>query len=178
MISPFSVKPKPQNNYSKGFVIGLLACAAGLCILYLSIEKYKGIVGMLVIGFITAAVLIYTKYVAPIYFYDLTFDSENKPVFVVRQRTGRRESTLCRVDLCNIKRVEKETAEQRRSHKTERGYLKYIYTPTMFPEVTYRLTVSSRYEKAEIVIEITNELAEALAAFAKEAQELYIDDEE
>ena len=66
---------------------------------------------------------------------------------------GKRESTLCRIDVADIVSVTHETAAERRSHKTSAGYLKYVYTPTLMPKATSRLIVEGQYEKAEIVIE-------------------------
>ena len=40
----------------------------------------------------------------------------------------------------------------------------------MLPEASYRLTTRSRYEQAEILIEITDELAETLRAYVGEAK--------
>ena len=94
-----------------------------------------------------------SKYLASVYYYDITKDVNGTPIFVVRQVMGKRESTLCRIDIADIVSVAHETADERRGHKTPAGYLKYVYTPTLAPKETSRLTVVGRYESAEIVIE-------------------------
>ena len=74
--------------------------------------------------------------------------------------------------------VKYETKKDRRAHKTEKGVRKYVYAPTMFPKENYRLTVKSRYESAEIIIEGTKEFADLLENYSKEARETVIDSEE
>lgn len=173
MIRPVSVRPKPQNNYAKGLFFALLATAAAISVWYFSLDRYKGVVGMAALCVITAALFVYTKYISQQYIYDITEDYKGSPILVVRAVTGKRESTMCRVDLSSIISVEKESREQRKAHKTPTGYNKYVYSPTVMPDEVYRVTVSSRYEKAEIIIECSEEFASLLSAYANEARELY-----
>ena len=178
MIVPISTRPKTQNNYAKGVFVALLASATALTVFYFTAQKYRGVIGFVALCLITAVVFIYTKYISQSYIYDITEDSDGSPIFVVRAVTGKRESTMCRIDLSSIISVEKETAEQKRAHKTEYGFRKYVYTPTMLPPIVYRITVKSRYERAEIIIECTDEFCEYLLSASQEARELYSEDEE
>ena len=178
MIKEFTVHPKPANKNARiAFLVAILISALGF-VAYFSVDRYKGIVGMAALMMLTTAILFYTKYISPEFFYDITTDSEGTPIFVVRQLIGKRQSTLCRVDLADIVSVVKQTAEERKAHKTARGYTAYVYTPTLMPEITYLLTVTSRYEKTEIRIEGTDELAELLLNYAKEASAMRDIDEE
>ena len=177
MINEFSVHPKPQNNYAKLFSLLAMLLAVGCIILYSVIEHYKGVVGVVAMMFITTAVLIYTKYIAVDFYYDITFDSEGIPLFVVRQIIGRRQTTLCRIELWDIESVEHQTDKERRAHKTASGVRKYTYAPTVFPKENYLITTGS-YEKNEIVIECSQEFAELLSSYAKEAKEMRVDEEE
>jgi len=170
MINEFSAKAKPSNGKAKVAFFVLLALAAALTVVYMAVPLYKGIVGLGVISLIVAVVLVYVKYIGSVYFYDVTFDYTGAALFVVRQITGKRQSTLARLALSEIVAIEKETAEQRRAHKTPNGYLKYSYLPTLMPEVTYRITARSRYEKSEIIVEITEQLAMLLSDYAAEAR--------
>lgn len=178
MIKEFSAHPKPQNKNSKiAFLIAILVSAI-VFVTYFLIEKYKGVVGMFGLMTLTTGILIYTKYISPEFYYDITFDSEDNPLFVVRQIIGKRQTTLCRLDLADIVAVKYETAKERRAHKTEKGVRKYVYAPTMFPKETYRITVSGRYEKAEIIIEGTKEFADLLENYSKEARAALLNGEE
>ena len=172
MIKELTTIPKPRNNNAKiAFLITFLISAVSF-VTYFFMERFRGFVGLFALMMLVTAILIYTKYISPVFCYDITFDSENTPVFVVRKRVGKRESTLCRIDIADIVSVNYETKSERRAHKTPRGMLKYVYAPTMFPPDTYRITVKGRYEKAEIIVEITEEYAKMLRAYTEEAKEL------
>lgn len=169
MIKEMTVRPKPQNNNAKiAFLITLFVSFVGFGV-YFAMERFRGFVGMFALFTLVTAILFYTKYIVPSFCYDLTTDSEDTPIFVVRQRTGKRETTLCRIDLASIKSIKREDKAERRSHKTPKDFRKYVYSPTLFPPAVYRITVIGRYEKAEIIIECTAEFADYLWACAIEA---------
>ena len=69
-------------------------------------------------------------------------------------------------------KVEREERKVRHSHKTPKTHMKYVYTPTLDPDVSYRITTASRYERAEIVIEASDEFASMLRAYSLEAKEM------
>lgn len=170
MIQEFSVHPMPVNKNAKiAFLIAILISAAGF-VTYFLMEKYKGIVGTAALMMLTTAILFYTKYISPEFYYDITFDTEGTPIFVVRQIIGKRQTTLCRVDLADIVSINKQSSAERKAHKTAVGYRAYVYTPTLMPPLTYLITVSARYEKAEIRIEGTDEFANLLNEYSKEAR--------
>ncbi len=172
MIKEFSVRPKPKNNNAKiAFLLSMLAFLLSLAT-YFIIDKYRGVVGLIAIGFLTAALLVYTKYISPIFYYDITFDTENTPIFVVRRIIGKRQETLARVDIANIKSAEIESAAERKKHKTPTGVLKYNYCPTMCPGEVCRIVLNGRYEKAEILVELSREFADNLLLYAEEARSL------
>ena len=172
MIKEISARPTPQNKNAKiGFLIFLLLSAVAF-VTYYFIDRYKGVVGLVGLMALTTGILIYTKYISVQFYYDVVIDSGNNPMFVVRQLIGRRVTTLCRIDLADIIDVKHEGKNERRAHKTARGVRQYVYAPTLFPKETYRLTVKSRYENAEIIIEGTGEFASLLSEYSKEAREL------
>ncbi len=170
MILEFSVRPKPSNNKAKYTCLACFITAAAALIVTLFIPSYKSIVGIVCLVFLTAALFIYTKYLASEYLYDITFDSVGKAVFVVRQRTGKRDSTMCRIDLSSIESVTEETKEQRRAHTTPSGTLKYNYLPTMSPDATLRIISVMAHERSEIVIEASAEFAALLRDYSAEAR--------
>ncbi len=171
MIRELSAKPKPTNNKARVLFI-LSICIAFICITTSTlVTSYKGIVSLLGVAALMVGVLTYTKYVSPLWFYDITFDSDGTPVFVVRQQIGRRHTTLCRISITEIVSVNKESAEQRRAHKTPEGVIRYSYMPTLDPAESYRITTSSYHERAEILIESSEGFAELLRAYAAEARE-------
>ena len=176
MIREFSVKAKPSNNNAKIVFAILLVLAAVLVLVYSVIDLYRGIIGVIALAAIAAAVLIYTKYISSIYYYDVTFDYRGEPIFVVRQQTGKRQSTLARIGLADVSSIEFEESSATEKHVTKRGYVKYAYLPTLLPKRFCRLTAVSRYEKAEILVEISDELADLLRTYSDEARQLIISD--
>ncbi len=176
MIQDFYAHAKPSNNKAKYAFVGLLGAAAMVMVTYFIVSHYKGIIGMFAVAFITAAVLIYTKYIGVEYYYDITRDTENTPIFVVRQIIGKRQSTLCRVDLHNIAKVERLTREERSKHKTDPGFKKYIYFPTLSPDSMLLIRLVSTHENAEIFIEAPDEFGNLLLSYAKEARESRFED--
>lgn len=172
MINEFSVHPKPTNNKAK--IVFFITVIAGLAVSTVScfLPIYKGLVGMVGLLLIVTALLFYTKYIAIEFYYDIVKDDDGLPLLVVRQTIGKRTTTLCRIELADITKVETESAAERRAHKTERGVLKYNYTPTFSPSEVHRITVINRYERAEIVIEGSRELADMLRTYSAEARKI------
>ena len=64
MISEFSAKAKSKNNNAKILFFALLGLAVATVAVYISLDKFKGVVGLFAVAFITAAVFIYTKYMS------------------------------------------------------------------------------------------------------------------
>ena len=165
-----STKVKPSNDKARRLATALFLIGMAVFLISMAIEAYSGIVSTAALVILVFAIMIHTKYIAPVYYYDLTRDYDGNAVFVVRQITGKRESTLCRIDLSGLRSVEREDSATRREHKTPSGYVKYNYSPTLMPEVLYRITYICPYERAEILIEASDEYAETLRALAEEAR--------
>ncbi len=182
MINEFSAHAKPSNNKAKlAFLILLLIASLGMtAYLVMSVLKIQkaGLVGALSVVFIIAAVVIYTKYVSPNFYYDITFDSEKTALFVVRQKIGKRETTLLAVALHEISDIKKETKEERKGHKTPYGTKRYVYFPTLLPDETYRIYTRSRYEVSEILIEASDEFSQMLRGYVAEAKAIEKEREE
>lgn len=170
MISPISIKPEPQNNKAKHTFFACLGSAILSIALYTMLPSYKGIVGIVALGFITAAIYLYNRYVCAAYYYDVTMDSNGSPVFVISQSVGKRQTTLCRVDLSSITLVKKLSAEEKRAYKPAKDIARYFYSPTLSPEFVYLLEVRSPYEKADVFVELNDEQAATISAYAKEAR--------
>lgn len=179
MIREFSAKAKATNNKARSlFIICMILSFAFLSISML-VDLYRGVISLVGLGFLVVAITVYTKYISPVYYYDITFDNEGTPLFVVHQMIGKRKTTLCRIGLFEVVKIEEENAEQRKAHKTSPGFVKYSYVPTLLPERTYRITSVSKYEKSEILIEASEEFISVLKAYAAEARSsCKFDDEE
>ncbi len=179
MISSFSAHPKAQNKRSRNLMI-VFFVIAGIAVIVSSImPTYSWIAGLVALGSITTAILLYTKYVSVDFYYDIIAEEGEEALLVVRQQVGKRSVTLCRVPLADIISVKKETREERRNHKRESGVGLYVYSPTMSPNVSFRIFVSNRYERSEVVMEGSDEFFGKIKEFSIEARKnRAFDDEE
>ncbi len=178
MISEFSVRPVAKNNGARNLFFALLgAAAASVAVSYFS-PLYKGIIQLLSLLLLVGAVMIYTRYVGAFYLYEVAFDSEETPIFIVIQVSGKRRSALCRVDLADIADIKRLSGEEYRAYKTELGMKRYNYTPTLRPEEVYLMQVRSRRERADVFLEISEEYCQTILAFAAEAKSLRLSDDE
>ena len=172
MIKEFSVRPNPSNNNAKLIFWATLMAGALFMVASMMIDRYRGVVSLVALGLFCTAIFFYTKFISSYYMYDVTFDSDNTAVFVVRQITGKRQSTHCRIALFEITDIVKETKEERKKHQTPLGTRKYVYFPTFSPDLCYRIISKNRYESSEILVEFTDQMAELLSDYVKEAKEL------
>ena len=176
MINELQLRLKPTNSKAKVAFSVLGACAVISFIAYYmmrnsGVEK-ASLIGLLGLAFLTASLTFYTKYMSSVYYYEIMIDAAGTPLFLVKQAVGKRVSTLCRIALYEIRKIECTTAQDRKTHKTPTSLRRYNYVPTFMPSVTGGLTTASRYEKAEIYIEISDEFAKTLEAYVAEAQAL------
>jgi hypothetical protein len=155
-------------------MLAFALCTVG----YFLAEKYRGVIGLVAVCFLTSGILFYTKYIAPVFYYDVLIDNAGTPLFIVRQSTGKREVTLARFEIADIKDVKFESREERKKHKTAGGVLKYNYGPTMNPPISCRIFYKTRYENAEISVEVSEEYSEMLRSYAKIAREMHIEEDE
>ena len=172
MIKEFSIHAKPTNT--KARLVFSVCFFASFAVLAAStfLVHYKGVVGLVGLALLVAAITLYTKYLSCSYYYEIVFDSEGTPLFVVNQLIGKRITTLCRIGLFEIVKIECENADEKKNHKTPSGVKKYSYVPTLFAERICRIYTVGKYERAEIVIEVSDEIAAFLSDYAREAREL------
>ncbi len=172
MIREFSASPKPSNKKAEISAYASFILAIVIFFVSTQISHYRGVVSLFASVFLIAGILFYTKYISTVYYYDIMLDCEGTPLFVVRAIGGKRETTLCRIGLAEIMKVEREDRAARRAHKTPKSHMKYVYMPTLDPDVSYRITTASRYEHAEIIIEASDEFASLLLAYSQQARDM------
>lgn len=165
----FTLHVKPSNKNASYVIAAALVSAAASVGVCFFIDRYRGIFGLIAMIFFTVAILFYTKYSAAEYTYDLTSDSEGMPILVIKSRTGRRITTLLRLDLYAVRKIERLTQSELKGKKSDTGVLKYTYTPSFLPSEVIFLTVRSHYERADVIIEAPREFEEILAASVENA---------
>lgn len=172
----FKICPKPQNRNAQYLFVSVLIAGAVAFGVSFVFDSRRGLLQLLAVCFLVTAVFVYTKYIGVSYVYEMTEDADGTPVFVICQRTGKRISTLCRVSLCDVTAIEKLTGDERRERKVRQGFVRYVYTPTLFPDTVYLMTSAGRYESSEIVLEGTDEFADMLRRAVAEAKERIAED--
>lgn len=177
MIREFAVRPMPKNKKARTLFFILLSAAAATVIASYFLTSYKGIVQLGSLILLVSAVVIYTRYLGSVYSYEVTYDSDETPIFVVCQLSGKRRTSLCRVDLADIVEISLLSAEAYRAYKTEPGMKRYNYTPTLFPEEVYLMKVRSRTERADVFLELSAECRDTLLAYAATARSLRTEDD-
>ena len=178
MIKEFSVRPKPTNNKAKVIFGAVLFASMLAFITYFLVERYKGLVGLAAMLILVTAILIYTKYISATFIYDLTVNSDDRPIFVVRQVVGKRYTTLFYTELTEVESVKMETREQRKAHVTQKGTLVFTYAPTVSPEIVCRITSSAMGRRSEIIVEVSDQIANTILDYVNEAKMLYGEKEE
>ena len=111
MVNEISCIAKSKNNIAKYVLLGLLGtslilvCAANLT------PKYSGIVWIFALGFITATIYVYNRYVGSEYCYSVT-DDYGRPTLTVSMRIGKTARVLARLDLYTIREVKMLTLSE------------------------------------------------------------------
>lgn len=170
MIREFSVRPMPKNKNARTLFFILLAAAVATVAVSYFLTLYKGIVQLVALILLVFAVMVYTRYLGAVYSYEVTHDSDTTPIFVVCRFSGKRCTTLCRVDLADIADIEVLTAAAYRAYKPNEKTLRYKYTPTLFPEEVHLMKVRSFHERADIFLELSAECRDTLLSFAADAR--------
>ena len=136
MIREFSVKTKSSNNKARALFVFCISTSFALVMLSSLLSQYKGVVSLFGVMMFSVGLVMYTKYVAPIYFYDIFIDSDGIPLFVVRQQIGKKYSTLCRIGLNEIIKIDRQlhlktSSNAKPSGKDCRCYSIHNQTPKM-----------------------------------------------
>lgn len=167
MVSEFSVHAVPSNKKALSVVRGAIISSALCLIACFFIRSYQGIVSIVAVAFAAVAILFYTKYVTAEYIYEIINDHDGTALFVVRMRTGRRESTMLRLPLYSITSLSRECGEQMRKQKPDAKIPLYNYCPSFRPDSTVKISFRSRYDSADVYVEISDELCAHLSSLAE-----------
>jgi len=174
MIHDLTVRVRPQNKNAHALCIVLLALAAAGFVTSFTVPLYRGIIQLFAAILIVAALTVYARYLGSKYSYEIfTNDGEGEPLFIVRQETGKRISILCRVSLAGISEVVPLSMKEAKERAKTSGAHRYLYTSTLFPSRAYYVKVRTRHEKADLILEGSDEFFSYLDASAKEAALLF-----
>ncbi len=176
-IVDFTYRPITEKKRAFPCLFALLAIAAALVILSAILLRYRGIVSLFAVIFLTAALYVFTRYILAEYTYSVVTDSEGISYFAVTRITGKRVSTLCSFRMSEITSIDK-IEEGKTRHAPASKAQKYNFIPDFSIKEYYLIKTSSGTLNMEISIKGTDELAARLLEYAKIAKELAADDEE
>lgn len=136
------------------------------------LPSYRGLVQS--VSIIPFAIVIYlvTRYTLCELYYDIIFDDRHRAMLTVRQRSGKRFSTLCFVHLSSIASVVAEASDD----PIPSGISVYRFAPTVFPKKLYRITCIGN-ERCLIRLECSDDFARLLRECAAEARACEADTE-
>lgn len=192
------LRPKAQNEKGRRIFMITMITFAITFVLSLLLPKYSGIVQLVSLVFLCISLYFYTRYVASVYSYEVTSDSDGATVFIVRQTAGNRSTTHCRMTLSSLVRAQQLDAEQMKLYRKNRRtkakrneqdavpeYLWpdadvsfYDYCVTYSPDAATLLCFRSHSERADLLVELSEEFRSLLLDTAARERELFVQDEE
>ena len=105
---PFQYLARPQNPKGQRLFYALLLFAIALAVASVASPGYRGVIALVAVGAIVAALVVFNRYVIAEYLYSVLITGEGEPLFVVASRTGKRVTTLCRIALADIRSIERQ----------------------------------------------------------------------
>ena len=169
-IYEFTFRPVANKKNAITVFTVMMALALSAVAASAMAEKYKGLISLLAVGLICAAIYLFTRYVGAEYSYVVAHDSEENPNLIVTKTVGKRVTTLFNIPLYEIVDIRRESPKERAAHKTPFGVKKFNYAVTLMAGDTYRLITKSRTAENEIILEITREVADRLLEYSKLAR--------
>ena len=160
-MTELSYSPRPKNKNARYLCAALFGSAILFACLYMLIESYKSIVAAIVCAFLFAAIFIYSAYVATVYYYEVVYENGARD-FVIRKMFGKRQVTLCRVELSSVCDVRLLSYRERKSYRRTEGVSVYAYHPTLMPDALCLVSVRSDSECADIFIEADEAFVSAI----------------
>ena len=142
-------------------MLGLIGTSAIFVIAAMYAQSLTGLLWIVALGFITATIYVYNRYVGSEYYYDIGMDG-GRETLKVSMRVGRTVKTLARLDIFSITEVRRMDRNEYRKHKCERGVFKYPYFPTMFANEVYLVSIRSEHESLDLFLELDEDFAKAL----------------
>ena len=160
-----------RNNVAKHVLIGLGGSSLIFIAAAYMTPVLSGIVWMVAFVFIVASLYVYNRYVGAEFCYSV--EDVGVPSLIITQRVGKTVKTMARLDVDSLTELRLLSGEEYRKYKCQKGVVKYAYFPTMRPNEVYLVSMRSRYESADVFIEIDERFAAALSQLMAEKREDY-----
>lgn len=164
---------RSKNKVAKYAMLGCLGSSLIFYVAAMFASHYRGLIWMGTFICVIATVYLYNRYVGTEYCYSIHNYEDGGSVFVIAMKNGKTVRTMARLDLFAIKEVVKVSGKEYRAHKTEKGIFKYSYFPTMCPSELYYVKVRSHNEKADVFVQINEEIAAVLLTGSEYDEDTY-----
>ncbi len=178
MMQDVHIRVKPQNAYARVAFYGFLVLTFGVFAASYAMGRFRGVMQLGAFFCAVTAVLLYTKFMAPVFAYDLMTDNDGVPLFVVTQTIGRRMTTLCRIELTDVVSVRFCLMREAKAQKYDGSVHRYVYMPTLFPQTVCVVKTSGRYERAELFLEGNDSFVTLLNEYVAHARQTASPEEE
>ena len=160
-----------RNNVAKYVLCGLGGSSLIFVAAAYMTPVLTGIVWMVAFIFIVASLYVYNRYVGAEFCYSI--ENVGVPSLIVTQRVGKTIKTMARLDVDSLAELRLLSGEEYRKYKCQKGVVKYSYFPTMRPSEVYLVSMRSRYEDADVFIEIDERFASILRQLMAEKRDDY-----
>lgn len=171
MYNEISCVARAKNNVAKSVLIGLVGSSLIFVAAAYMTPVLSGIVWMVAFIFIVASLYVYNRYVGAEFCYSI--ENVGVPSLIVTQRVGKTVKTMARLDVDSLTELRLLSGEEYRKHKCAKGVMRYSYFPTMRPSEVYLVSMRSRYEDADVFIEIDDRFASALRQLMEQTRSDY-----
>lgn len=168
-IIPFSYRRLADKRRAFPVFFILIGISAVLVVASMVATKYSGLVSLASICTMTAALMIYVRYIVSDYTYSVREGENNQSFLIFTKIVGKRQSMMGCIPLYAIKSIEKFTKEGLKQEKIDKGVHKYNFAPSFAPDEIYVIKAQTRTLKYFVVIEGTDELRDRLLEYSRYA---------
>ena len=168
-IIPFSYRRLADKRRAFPALFTLIGVSAVLVIASMITPKYSGVVSLVSICTMTAAVMIYVRYVVSDYTYSVREGENHQSYLIFTKVVGKRQSMMGCIPLYAIKSIEKFTNDELKQQKIDKGTHKYNFAPSFAPDAVYVIKAKTRTVSYFVVIEGTDELRDRILDYTKYA---------
>lgn len=169
-IVEFSYRRLAEKKRAFPLFITLMTVSFALAIVSMFIPKYSGVVSLVAMGTITAATLVYVRYIASDYTYSVREGSDGRAYLLFTKIIGKRQSMMANIPLYSVKSIERFTKSELKQQKIDRGACKYNFAPSLTPDVVYVIKAEANSVKYNVIIEGTEELRARLLEYVSYAR--------
>lgn len=168
-IIPFSYRRLADKRRAFPVFFLLIGISAVLVIASMIATKYSGLISLASICTMTAAVMMYVRYIVSDYTYSVREGENNQSFLIFTKIVGKRQSMMGCIPLYAIKSIEKFTKERLKQDKIAKNVHKYNFAPTFSPDEFYVIKAQTRSLSYFVIIEGTDELCERLLEYSRYA---------